>query len=47
MGVLVEEFGESNLVAILPEATLLIEREFHTLSYIQNVLRKVINGGSF
>ncbi|EGR1045549.1 TPA: pentapeptide repeat-containing protein [Vibrio cholerae] len=47
LGVLVEEFGESNLVAILPEAALLIEREFHTLSYIQNVLRKVINGDSF
>lgn len=45
--VLVEEFGESNLVAIFPEAALLIEREFHTLSYIQNVLRKVVNGGSF
>ncbi|TOO39148.1 hypothetical protein, partial [Vibrio parahaemolyticus] len=26
LGVLVEEFGESNLVAILPEAALLIER---------------------
>ncbi len=47
LGVLVEEFGQSNLVAILPEAALSIEREFHTLSYIQNVLRKVINDGSF
>lgn len=38
---LVDEFGDNTLTLKLPAATLLINNEFHTLTYIQSVLRKV------
>jgi hypothetical protein len=46
LGVLVDEFGEDFLMKNLPKLSVLINNDFHTLSYIQKMLRKLPNDDS-